>query len=229
VIVFCLALGIYTHVRALPVLQQYKAVNERVVEEIRSAPGQAILRESPFKGYSRFLFTLPMKSDYFFTNEYIWRAYFDKENVQFVSDSVYVRLHDGRLHDGAIAMPFKADRPALYGGLVAFPDQDYMLLPLALDTLPTAYQVGTAYWNDASQALTQAERDYRRRHALTGKSDPFGYYPLRYDGRVFMVLPLLDNNVSSALLLLDYAGDELLTLYRLSPNPTAVEAARKSR
>ena len=229
VIVFCLALGIYTHVRALPVLQQYKAVNERVVEEIRSAPGQAILRESPFKGYSRFLFTLPMKSDYFFTNEYIWRAYFDKENVQFVSDSVYVRLHDGRLLDGAIAMPFKADRPALYGGLVAFPDQDYMLLTLKLDSLPTAYQMGKAFWNDGGDALSSSEKAYRHQYAIETASDPIGYYPLRYAGQVMMVLPLMGDKISRVELLLDYAGDDRIMLYREGPNPAQVKKPKQSK
>ncbi len=225
----CLAVAGVTMGRGIKALEEYKRLDDSVVNEIKAAPAQAILREQAHPGNNRFLYPLPMKSDAFFPNEYTWRAYFGKENVQFVSDSVYVRYHEGRLMDGAIEMPFESDRPALTGQMLAFPDQDYMLLPLALDTLPTAYQVGTAYWNDASQALTQAEQDYRRRHALTGKSDPFGYYPLRYDGRVLMVLPLLDNNVSSALLLLDYAGDELLTLYRLSPNPTAVKTVPKSR
>ena len=223
----CLGLTAVTYARGIKVLDEYKHHDDLVTEAIRSLPAQAILRECPFQTYSRFLYPLPMKSDGFFTNEYTWKAYFDKENVQFVSDSVYNRFHDGRLLDGAIEMPFKSDRPTLAGPLMAFPDQDYMVLPLSLDTLPTPYQVGTAYWNEPTQNLTEAEQAFRRQHAISGKSDPFGYYPLRYEGRVVMILPLLGDGVSSARMALNYAGDELLMLYRVAPNPAEVKPTKR--
>ena len=222
-IICCLALSVFTFARGIQALQDYRIVDERVVNEIRSAPSQAILRESPYRNYNRFLYPLPMKSDWFFPNEYTWRAYFDKENVQFVPDSVYERFHGGRLLDGAIEMPFSSDRPALVGQVVAFPDQDYMLMPLNLDTLPTPYQVGTAFWNDTSEVLSARERDYRLKHGLTSSSDPFGYYPLRFDGQVLMVLPLMDNKVTRMEILLDYAGEEIVNLYREAPNPDDVK------
>ena len=228
-IVGALALGGFTFGRAIGVLQRYQAVDARVVSEIRSAPGQAILHESPFNGYSRFLYPLPMKSDWYFSNEYIWRAYFGKENVQFVGDSIYTRFHEGRLLDGAVDMPFTSDRSDVAGRMVAFPDQDYMLLHLQLDTLPTAYQVGTAFWEDSSQSLTASERAFREQHAIASASDPFGYYPLRCDSAVVMVLPLMGDDVSRLVMLLDYAGDEVLTLDRTAPNPTGVKRLKSKR
>ena len=228
-ILACLLLSAFTDTRAVKILQEYKAHDEMVVNAIRQAPAQAILHQCPYDKYNRFLYPLPMQSTQYFTNEYIWRAYFDKENVQFVSDSVYCRFNEGRLLDGAVEMPFSSDRPILTGPMMAFPDQDYMVLPLNLDTLPTAYQVGTAYWSDSSQSISDKEREYRRSHAIKTSSDPFGYYPLRYDGKVVMVLPLMDNDVSSMMLLLDYAGDELLMLYREAPNPSSVKVLKKKK
>ena len=219
----CLAVAGWTFSRGVVVLGEYKAHEQRVIDGIRSAPAQAILHESPFTGHSPFLYTLPMQSDNYFTNEYIWRAFFDKENVQFVSDSVYARFHDGRLTDGAVEMPFTSDRPDVAGRVVAFPDQDYMLLTLQCDTLPTAYQMGWAYWNESQQVLSEQEQAYRRQHGVGAASDPFCYYPLLYQGEVLMVLPVFDNAVSSALLLLDYAGENLLTLQRQAPNPPEVK------
>lgn len=221
----CLALAGWTFARGIVTLGEYRAHEQRVIDEMRSAPAQAILPESPFKGHDPFLYTLPMESDRYFTNEYIWRAYFDKENVQFVSDSVYVRFHNGRLTEGAVEMPFTSDRPDVAGRVVAFPDQDYMLLTLKCDTLPTAYQMGWAYWEESQQVLSEQEQAYRRQHGVGAASDTFGYYPLRYQGQVVMVLPVFDNAVSSALLLLDYAGENLLTLHRDAPNPSQVKAS----
>lgn len=222
-VIGCLALSAMTFGRGVMVLRAYKAVDDRVVNEIRSANGQAVLRENPFTRYNRFLYPLPMQSDRFFQNEYTWRAYFNKENIQFVSDSVYDRFHSGRLLDGAVEMPFTSDKPALTGRVVAFPDQDYMILPLNLDTLPTAYQVGTAFRNEAIDALSEDEKDLRKKYALKTSSDPFGYYPLRVDGKVVMVLPLAGNGITSMELLLDYAGDQRVTLFRQAPNPKKVK------
>ena len=59
------------------------------------------------------------------------------------------------------------------------------------------------------------------------KSDPFGYYPLRYQGRVLMVLPLMDDKISTMEVLLDYAGDYRLMLYRKGPNPDGVKKIEK--
>lgn len=227
VVMGCLAWSAWSFAHGIVTLKEYKEHEQRVMDEIRSAPAQAILHESPFKGYSRFLYPLPLESTRYFTNEYIWRAYFDKENVQFVSDSVFVRYHDDRLNDGAIEMPFTTDRPDVASKIVAFTDQDYMLLTLQCDTLPTAYQTGWAYWDESNQALSQQERDYRQQHGVGSASDPFGYYPLRYRDQVVMVLPLFDDAVSSALLLLDYAGENLLTLQRVAPNPPEVRAFKR--
>jgi hypothetical protein len=57
--------------------------------------------------------------------------------------------------------------------------------------------------------------------------DPFGYYPLRYQGRVLMVLPLMDDKISTMEVLLDYAGDYRLMLYRKGPNPDGVKKIEK--
>lgn len=225
VVAACLALSAFTFGKGIKSLTEYQAIEAEVLDEVKQAPSQALLRERPFSVYNRFLYPLKFKSDWYFTNEYIWRAYFDKENIQFVSDSVYTRFNEGRLLDGAMAMPFVSDQPATAGELVAFPDQDYMLLTLRTDTLPTAYQVGTAYRSDTDQSLSASEETYRRQHAINTTSDPFGYYPLRYEGQVLMVLPLMGNEVTSMQLLLDYAGDKVLMLHRQGPNPADAGAS----
>lgn len=227
-IVVCLILSIFTFGRGIKSLYMYQAIETAILDEVKQAPSQAILRERPFSIYNRFLYPLTFKSDWYFTNEYIWRAYFEKENIQFVSDSVYTRFNEGRLLEGAITMPFVSDRPTVAGDLVAFPDQDYMLLTLNTDTLPTAYQVGTAYRNDANQSLSDSEVAYRQQHAINTATDPFGYYPLRYEGQVLMVLPLVKDEVTSMLLLLNYAGDDLLMLHRQGPNPVNVKEIKKT-
>jgi hypothetical protein len=50
---------------------------------------------------------------------------------------------------------------------------------------------------------------------------------LRYQGRVLMVLPLMDDKISTMEMLLDYAGDYRLMLYRKGPNPDGVKKIEK--
>jgi hypothetical protein len=83
--------------------------------------------------------------------------------------------------------------------------------------------MGKAFWNDGGDAFSSSEKTYRRQYALETASDPIGYYPLRYAGRVMMVLPLVGNEVSRMELLLDYAGDDRIMLYREAPNPLQVK------
>lgn len=219
-----LALSAFTAARGVGVLRHYQAFEAPIIAAVRTAPSQAILPERQFSGYSRFLYPLRFQSGFYFTNEYIWRAYFDKDNVQFVPDSVYARYHGDRLLDGAVTMPFTSDQPALTDSVLAFPGQDYMVVPLRADTVPTTYQVGIALWYADASALTAAERDYRRNHAMQGGGDPFGYYPLLYHGQVLMVMPLASDRDSCLVVPLHYREDRELRLYRTASNPHALRA-----
>lgn len=214
-----LALGAYTAARGVNVLKAYRAFEEPIITEVRNAPSQAILHERQFDGYSRFLYPLRFQSTAYFTNEYIWRAFFDKENIQFVADSIYDRYHSGRLLDGAVPMPFKCNQPALADSVFGIQGQDYMVVRLHSDTIPTTYQVGIALWYTSSQALSPEERAFRRNHAMEGGGDPFGYYPLRYQNEVLIVMPLAADRDSCLVVPLHYREDREMRLYRTAPNP----------
>ena len=218
-VVVGLGLAAFTSSRGIGVLREYKAYEEQVISAVRAAPSQAILHEGQFCSYSRFLYPLGFQSNFYFTNEYIWKAYFDKENVQFVDDSVYRRFHENRLLDGAVEMPFTTDHPSLNGVIQAVPGQDYMIVPLKVDTVPTTYQVGNAIWSNSSTHLTKEESEFRRRHALQDSGEPFGYYPLRYQGKVMLVLPLPSDRDSCLVLPLHYRDGSQMLLYRTAPNP----------
>ena len=218
-IVAAMGLAVLTSARGITVLREYKAFEDKVISEVRSAPLQVVLPESHFATYSRFLYPLHFKSDFYFTNEYIWKAYFDKENLQFVNDSVYHRFHHQRLLDGAVPMPFKGNHPSIAGAAMAVPGQNYMIVPLREDTVPTTYQVGMALWSTSSDNLTEQEREYRRSHAMQSSGNPFGYYPLRYQGKVLLVLPLPENRDSCLVVPMHYRDENEMRLYRTAPNP----------
>ena len=223
VAVVLLALGAFTAVRGVNVLKAYRAFEEPIIAEVREASSQAILHERQFYGYSRFLYPLRFQSTAYFTNEYIWRAYFDKENIQFVADSVYDRYHSGRLLDGALPMPFTSDQPALVDSVLGVQGQDYMIVQLRSDTVPTTYQVGIALWYTDSLALTPEERAFRRNHAMEGGGDPFGYYPLSYQDKILIVMPLAADKDSCLVVPLHYRDDREMRLFRTGPNPQTLK------
>ncbi len=221
-VVVGLGLAAFTSSRGIGVLREYKAYEEQVISAVRAAPSQAILHEGQFCSYSRFLYPLGFQSNFYFTNEYIWKAYFDKENVQFVDDSVYRRFHENRLLDGAVEMPFTTDHPSLDGVVQAVPGQDYMIVPLKEDTVPTTYQVGIAIWSKSTANLTDEEYEFRRNHAMQSSGNPFGYYPLRYHGKVMLILPLPNDRDSCLVVPMHYREENEMRLIRTAPNPQSI-------
>lgn len=191
-----LALTVYTGSKAMSAVKAYKTYEDNNFNEITTAPQQAILLERRFDTYSRFVTPLRYISAEYFVREDIYRDYFGKENVQFVTDSVYRRYHSHRLLDGAVAMPLTTDRPDVIGTFMTFPGQDYMVARLNTDTLPCTSQLALYYNAPGNGALTPEELAYRRRYGLITEYNYKGFYPLRYDGEILLVFPLMDRSIS---------------------------------
>ncbi len=220
-VVVALVASSVTWGQGITVMRQYQDYSSEVKREVIASPRQAVLHQRHFNASNRFVYAAHFSSTDFFNNHYIWRYYYDKENVQFVPDSVYNRYHEGRLMDGAIPMPFHDDHGGLVDQVVAFPNQDYMLAALHLDTVPNVFQVGRSFYRSQS-ALTPQEK---MACITDGDGTPcrmFCYYPLRYQGQVLYVLPIMDDNDTCVLVLLDLFGANEMRLRRTAPNPAGV-------
>lgn len=220
VIALGLVLTVYTGYKAMKDIISYKAYEDRNFSEILSAPSQAVLRERQFDTYSRFVTALRYVSDEYFVREDIYREYFGKENVQFVSDSVYERYHSHRLLDGAEAMPLTTDRQDIVGTFYRFPDQDYMVTRLNTDTLPSTPQLAFYYNAPGNKALTADEIAYRRKYGLITEYNNKGFYPLRYDGEILLVFPLMNSDISYVTFPLGFTAhdNEVTITWATAPN-----------
>jgi len=206
VIVLCVALSGVAFGHAFKVLSSLKAFEDAIDHDIKAAPRQAILHEYRFNGYSRFATPLCYVSASYFNRESTYCAYYDKDNVQFVSDSVYERYHSGRLLDGAQVVPLVSDRPEIADTVLSFPNQDYMIVLVNADTLKPSPQFAHYYLYQSDTALTEQDRRYRERYGLETAFTPHSYYPLYFEGRQLLVLPLIDDVTSRIVLQLDYDG-----------------------
>lgn len=206
-IAVCLALAAFTAIRGIGVLSAYKAYDDQTVAEIRQAPDQAILLQRQFDGYSRFVKPLNYISTEFFGHEVVYCAYYGKDNVQFVSDSVYSRYHSGRLLDGASPLPMTSDNEALADSVWTFDGQDYMAILLHVDTIPHTPQTARYYMSQPSSDMTPAERQRRANYGLVTDYNPKGFYPLMYQGRCLLIAPLPDNSTSRMVFPLEYGSD----------------------
>lgn len=182
-IVGFLAVTGYTFARGLKSMHEYKRFEDNIRQELAEAPRHAVLHERSFMGYPRFATPLCFVSSYFFVREDIYCSYYDKDNVQFVSDSVYDRYHSGRLLDGAHVLPFKSDRTDIVDTVLSIPGQDYMVALLKCDTIPFSSQ----------QACYHTDHDYSY----------CGFYPLRYHDRHLLVLHVADSTVNSIVFPID--------------------------
>ena len=154
-----------------------------------------MLRERTFDTYSRFLKPVNYMSTNFFAHEVVYCAYYGKENVQFIPDSVFVRFHEGRLLDGAHPQTLVSDRRDLTGSIDLYPDQYYMTVELKTDTIPYSFQTARYYFR-SSKGLTQEEMERRVNYGLTREYNPMGFFPLRYQGRILLVLPKPTSDVT---------------------------------
>lgn len=200
-----IALFAYTSFYAVKAIHAYKVYDDQTASEIVAAPSQAVLRERQFDIYSRFIRPMKYNSLDFFDRELVYRGYYEKENVQFVTDSVYDRYHSGRLLAGATVMPLVCDHPEIADTVLSFPDQDYMAIVLKVDSLPPTYQQARYYFYETNGNLDAQEVERRRNYAISAEYTPLGYYPLRYQGKHLLICPLPEDDVAS--IVISFEGD----------------------
>ncbi|MBR5170918.1 MAG: hypothetical protein IKW85_10175 [Muribaculaceae bacterium] len=208
VIVLCLAVSGMVYPREMKVLHELKAFEDNIDGEIRRAPRHVVLHEYRFPGSGRFATPLRYVSTDFFNREPTYCAYYDKDNVQFVSDSVYERYHSGRLLDGATLLPLVSDRPDVADTVLSVPGQDYMVVVLNVDTLPPTLQIANYYLAAPDKAMSDDEKRFRGNHGLSTDFEPRGFYPLYYQGKQLLVFPLIDDATSHIVFQLDYNSDK---------------------
>ncbi len=183
-------------------VKQYNEFFKQAEQDIRdSDSGQAILPVHDFKGYSRFIKLLAMDSWNHFIHEETLARHYGKQNQQFVSDSVYVRYHDGRLTDGMQPMPFTTTSPDVEGAY-GVPGQQYMLLKTMHTSLTHSYQESQATDINGHPVFL-----------------PPHYFPVMYQDTMYLVFPVLDNTVSEVQF--QPFGEESapVTITRTAPNP----------
>ena len=191
-----LALTVFAWARGIIVLRQYKAYNDQTISEIVKAPRQAVLHERQFEGYSRFIKPMNYMSTNFFAHGVVYSAYYDKENVQFVNDSIYERYHSGRLLDGAYTLPVVSDPPEIVDSVLEIAGQDYMAVVLHCDTVPYTFQTARYYIAPEATGMTEREMKRRTDYGLVTDYNPRGFFPLRYQGRTLLIFPLIDRYTS---------------------------------
>lgn len=205
-VALALGVSVYAYSDAARVLYRLKAFEDGIARDIAAAPRHAVLHEYRFEGSNRFATPLRYVSTDFFNREATYCAYYDKDNVQFVGDSVFARYHTGRLLDGAVPLSLVSDRPEIADTVLAFPDQDYMVVVLNVDTLKPTPQLANYYLAKAGAGLNAEEKRFRNQHGLAADFEPHGFFPLYYQGRQLLVFPLIDEDVSHIVFQLDYDG-----------------------
>ena len=161
-------------------MKRYQAFFNAIEADIRNtADRQVILPTGDFKDYSRFIKYVNFDSWNFFIREETLCYYYDKDNIQFVPDSVVERYRSGRLLDGAQVSPFSApDCPDIVA-VFTFPDQDYWAVQMRQDTISHSYQFAQPYGSDGTPIAAIV-----------------GYFPLLYQGHEYLIFPTVDDAVA---------------------------------
>ncbi len=178
-IVACLALCAYKCPYHLNSIKAFKSHFQKIEADISQTDArQVILKERKFNGFTRFMKYYWLDSWGYFIYEEPWCIHFDKDNVQFVNDSIYNRYHENRLLDGARPMAFTTSHPADVEALLEVPDQEYCAVKMRNDSIHHTHQFAQA--TDA------------RGNALT----PIFYFPLRYQDHLYYIFPAFNDTIA---------------------------------
>ena len=177
------AVGLVLCVRYYPsnisTMKRYQTFFNAIDNTIRhSSERQVILPTGDFKGYSRFIKYFNFDSWNFFIREETLCYYYDKDNIQFVSDSIHDRFHSGRLLDGAEVMPFTSPDCPDVEAVLNIPNQNYWVVQMRQDTISHSYQFAQPYDADGTPIAAIV-----------------GYFPLLYQGHEYLVFPPIDDAV----------------------------------
>ena len=184
-------------------VKQYNGFFRQTEQDINDCDNdQAILTVHDFWGYSRFIKEFALDSWNHFIHEKTLVQHYGKGNIQFVNDSIYTRYHEGRLTDGAQPMPFKTSLPGDIEGVYGVPDQEYMLVKTSHTDITHTDQLTQALDTDGNPVFL-----------------PPHYFPLKYQGTVYLVFPVLENSVSQVTCFPLGEGHGPLILTRTAHNP----------
>ena len=162
-------------------MKRYQTWFNAIDNDIRqSSDRQVILPVGHFNGYSRFIKYFNFDSWNFFIREETLCYYYDKDNIQFVPDSICDRFHEGRLLDGAQVSPFSApDCPDVLDVVEVPGPQGYMAVKMRQDTISHSYQFAQPYGSDGTPIAAIV-----------------GYFPLLYQGNEYLIFPTVDDAVA---------------------------------
>lgn len=202
VTVACLAVCVYkvpSNVRTVKVYEDFFRQTEQDINQCDSS--QAILKVHDFKGYSRFVKRFCLDSWNHFIYESTLVMHYKKDNVQFVSDSIYYRFHEGRFMDDMRPMPFTTSDQGEIVGVYASPGQEYMVVKTNHNSII-----------HSSQETTMLDADG---NPIT----PQHFFPLLYQGTFYLVFPVLDNKINK-IYFPGFGHDrEPVEMTRTGPNP----------
>ena len=161
-------------------MRDYQAFYNQVDNTIRQTPSrQVVLRVQNFSAYSRFIKYFNFDSWNFLIREETLCRHYDKDNIQFVPDSIFDRYYSGRLLDVTVPLPFSSPDCKDVEAVLAVPGQDYIAVQMHQDTVSRSYQFASVFKADG-----------------TPKQFPVPYFPLLYQGHEYLIFPMLDDDVA---------------------------------
>ena len=198
-----LALCVKCYPGNIRMLKSYQEFYNGIEADITGTPDrQVILKNRYFEGYSRFIKYFNFDSWNSFIRGETLCHQFDKDNIQFVNDSIYSRYHSGRLLEEAYPVPFTSLECPDVEAVLKVPGQDYMAVKMRQDTVSYTYQFAHAFKADGDPMLSVP------------------YFPVLYQGHEFFIFPMIDNSVAKIVFTPFEFDGEPVTLIRTASNPS---------
>lgn len=183
---------------ALKTTHDYKVYDDTVLADIQASP-DGVLKAYPTPAETRFYHPLHYDN----TIETCWNVfmdyYYNKDNIQFLNDSLYAR-HTSKLPilHGGKPLNYESSNPEYASTIYAFEGADYSILPIVCDSVRDRLGLITKlYYTDMEAHIGSDRAATRKLWGTMRDYEPFKQYHLKRDGKLYVVLPALNDSITS--------------------------------
>jgi hypothetical protein len=185
----------YPTVNAAITLNHFRQYNDGVVASIKAAPRECIVPASRFTEVSRFLMPVCYNSAGYYTYARYYDYYYNKDNVQFLPDSMLARYQRPDILAGGKAAPFVSSNNAVATTLYTFGTQDYSIVPIDSRYILNDFANATVHPVDKSGNMDAKELQRRYLHGFSTASTPVNYYHVKHHGKTYIILPHIGDDI----------------------------------
>lgn len=182
---------------ALKTTYDYKQYDDKVLSDISKSP-EGVVLAYPTPEPTRFYHPLHYDNHIATCWNMFMGWYLGKENIEFVSDSIYARYNNPLpLTQGGEVLNYSSSDTTWAQNIYGFRGADYSIIPIECDSVIDRQGLHSKlYYNDIVAHIGADRVEKRKLWGKMRDHEPFSQYHLKHDGKMYVILPALNDSIT---------------------------------